>query len=90
MSATTSTRSDKEINQRIKHSVGDLLAMGTALGLADLKGTSRKITFRCPLHGGCSAGAVIKDGGPVWHCFGCDDGGGDYFNLVAAATGLVD
>lgn len=90
MSATTSTtRSNKEINQRIKRNVGDLLAMGTALGLADLKGTPRKISFRCPLHGGCSAGASIKDGEPVWHCFGCDEGG-DYFGLVAAATGLVD
>lgn len=88
MSATT-TRSNKEISRQIKARVGDLLAMGTALGLADLGGTPRKITFRCPLHGGCSAGASIKDGGPVWHCFGCDEGG-DYFNLVAVATGLVD
>ena len=87
--AATSTRSDKEINRQIKARVGDLLAMGNALGLADLKGTPRKISFRCPLHGGCSAGASIKDGEPVWHCFGCDEGG-DYFSLVVAATGLVD
>ena len=87
--AATTTRSNKEINRQIKRNVGDLLTMGNALGLADLKGTPRKITFRCPLHGGCSAGASIKDGEPVWHCFGCDEGG-DCFSLVAAATGLVD
>ena len=89
MATTVHTRSDKEINAQIKRSVSDLLAAGTALGLADLKGRPHKVTFRCPLHGGCSAGATLKEDGPVWHCFGCDEGG-DYFSLVEAATGLGD
>lgn len=87
--AATTTRSDKEINQRIKRSVGDLLAFGQAFGLRDVSGTTRKIKFCCPSHDdqNPSAGAEIKDGEPVWGCFVCG-AGGDAFNLAAAAMNL--